>query len=259
MTKTLAIIGAGPKAAAIVARATVLRKLSPSGTHPNIVVIERTAPGSTWSGDTDFTSGYLTLCSPAEKDVGFPYPEPRARCGIGRSISQTLFGEFSWSAFMVATGRYAEWIDRGREFLSHQLWAKYVKWVFDVAGQPLTIGEVTRVSRHSRGGWTITFQSSTTIKNLNADGVVFTGTGIPRRLTIPDKVPANNFHDAESFWASRDQFLRLRDASIIVVGDGGGAGAIVSWLADTLKEAEVIIKSVSTMGLYCHAAMGTGL
>lgn len=72
MTKTLAILGAGPKAAAIVGRAAVLRELWPKREHPQIVVYEQVASGSAWSGEAGYTSGLLQLCSPAEKGHRLP-------------------------------------------------------------------------------------------------------------------------------------------------------------------------------------------
>src|SRR3546814_1038759 len=79
MPKTLAVIGGGPKAAAIVARAATLRELLGAAKVPDVLVFEKRAIGSAWSGDGGYSSGHLTLCSPAEKDVGFPYSEVRAR------------------------------------------------------------------------------------------------------------------------------------------------------------------------------------
>src|SRR3546814_17456791 len=72
MPKTLAVIGGGPKAAAIVARAATLRELLGAAKVPDVLVFEKRAIGSAWSGDGGYSSGHLTLCSPAETDVGIP-------------------------------------------------------------------------------------------------------------------------------------------------------------------------------------------
>lgn len=74
MAKTLAIVGGGPKAAALVARAAILRELGVK-TVPTIYVFEKKDIGSAWSGNDGHSSGYLTPCSPAEKDVGSAYAE----------------------------------------------------------------------------------------------------------------------------------------------------------------------------------------
>src|SRR3546814_20684130 len=78
MPKTLAVIGGGPKAAAIVARAATLRELLGAAKVPDVLVFEKRAIGSAWSGDGGYSSGPLTLCSPAEKDVGVPQYTVRA-------------------------------------------------------------------------------------------------------------------------------------------------------------------------------------
>ncbi|TCU13711.1 hypothetical protein EV132_111144 [Rhizobium sullae] len=88
MTKTLCIIGAGPKAAAIVARAGVLAELGHA--VPEITAIEKSDIGAAWSGTYGLSNGYLTLCSPAEKDVGFPYYETSS--ANGDSIARRMFG-----------------------------------------------------------------------------------------------------------------------------------------------------------------------
>ncbi len=98
MPKTIAIVGGGPKAAAIVARAAVLRDLLGVNNVPDILVFEKTAVGSAWSGGGGFSSGHLTLCSPAEKDVGFPYVETVAR-KTRAPVAPALHARFSWSSF----------------------------------------------------------------------------------------------------------------------------------------------------------------
>lgn len=87
MTKTLCIVGGGPKAAAIVARAVTLRRLG--AVVPDTIVIEKEDIGAAWSGSAGFSNGTLTLCSPGEKDVGFPYSDimtSPSRRGVARDI-----------------------------------------------------------------------------------------------------------------------------------------------------------------------------
>src|SRR3546814_4141936 len=79
MPKTLAVIGGGPKAAAIVARAATLRELLGAAKVPDVLVFEKRAIGPAWSGDGGYSSGHLPLCSPAEQHFGFPYSEVRRR------------------------------------------------------------------------------------------------------------------------------------------------------------------------------------
>src|SRR3546814_2076311 len=73
---------------------------------PDVLVFEKRAIGSAWSGDGGYSSGHLTLCSPAEKDVGFPYSELRARHSQ-EPPAPPLPSRFSWSSFLVSTGAFA--------------------------------------------------------------------------------------------------------------------------------------------------------
>lgn len=203
MTKSLAIVGAGPKAAAIVARAAVLRELWPEREHPQIVVYEQVAPGSAWSGEAGYTSGLLQLCSPAEKDIGFPYVETTGLDGDPtRSIAGEIFRRFSWNAFLVETGRFADWVDRGREPPPHAAWAHYIAWVFERAGQACTIAEVTRIARTGHGMWRITSRAGDVDNLLDSDGVVLTGTGDPRRVPERGEIPAQRIFDPADVWAA---------------------------------------------------------
>jgi mycobactin lysine-N-oxygenase len=249
VTKSLAIVGAGPKAAAIVARAAVLRELWPEREHPQIVVYEQVAPGSAWSGEAGYTSGLLQLCSPAEKDIGFPYVETTGLDGDPtRSIAGEIFRRFSWNAFLVETGRFADWVDRGREPPPHAAWAHYIAWVFERAGQACTIAEVTRIARTGHGMWRITSRAGDVDNLLDSDGVVLTGTGDPRRVPERGEIPAQRIFDPADVWAARDLFLAGREKVVAVVGDGGAAGAVAAWLAPRLAERGSSLRSISPLG-----------
>jgi mycobactin lysine-N-oxygenase len=154
MTK-IAVVGAGAKAAAIAARASTLREIGVSGVS-EILVFEAEHIGAAWSGRGGFSSGFLTLCTPGEKDVGFPYNEVSPR-GIAKSpIAPALFARFSWPAYLVAEGAMSEWVNRGRDHPTHRNWAAYLEWVFASAKQPVISAKVTTV-RHTRSGWEVTF------------------------------------------------------------------------------------------------------
>lgn len=245
MTKKLCIIGAGPKAAAIIARASVLAELGHQ--VPEITVIEEAAIGAAWSGTFGFSNGYLTLCSPAEKDVGFPYFET-TRATDGASIAGKLFARFSWQAYLVDVGRYSNWVDRGRDHPTHQTWSKYLSWVFDVAGTIPTSGKVMEVSQ-SGGRWEVTFTASGDVRTDVFDGVVLTGVGTPHRIDESSAIPDARVFDPKTFWPSTDAFRMLpQETRIVVVGGGGSAGAIIAWLASAHAESDISIISLCSRG-----------
>ncbi|MEJ8630188.1 hypothetical protein P0F65_10725 [Sphingomonas sp. I4] len=65
----LAVIGAGPKAAALAAKAYCLQQ---QGIPVAVTVFERNEIGANWTGDFGYTDGIQRLCTPAERDLGFP-------------------------------------------------------------------------------------------------------------------------------------------------------------------------------------------
>ena len=89
--------------------------------------------GAAWSGAHGYTDGRQRLCTPAERDVGFPY-----QAGL-LTAEQTadLHARFSWAAYLLAkaaTGRsYLDWVDRGRRPPTHAEFAAYIGWVIERA------------------------------------------------------------------------------------------------------------------------------
>ncbi|HSA41876.1 MAG TPA: lysine 6-monooxygenase, partial [Mycobacterium sp.] len=71
MTATLAIIGAGPKAVAVAAKAAVLRGMGVPA--PEVLTVERSAVAANWQPGGGWTDGNHRLGTGPEKDVGFPY------------------------------------------------------------------------------------------------------------------------------------------------------------------------------------------
>lgn len=240
----IAIVGAGAKAAAIVTRAATLRALGVAGV-PELLVFEADHVGAARSGQGAFTSGFPTLCTPGEKDVGFPYLET---FGLDPPVATALFARFSWAAYLVAEGRMADWVDRGREHPSHARWADYLDWVFDRAGQSFIRAHVTK-ARRGDGAWEVVFAADGEVKVARVDGVVLTGNGQAKTVPRDANVPADRIFDAETFWAARKMLLELKEGAIAVVGDGGAAGTIVAWLAEHFAERQTVsIVSVNPMG-----------
>lgn len=256
MPKRLAIVGGGAKAAAIVARNAVLRRLLKGRSVPDLLIFEKDHIGSAWSGGAGFSSGFLTLCTPGERDVGFPYDETRIWGDVSEPVSPALFSAFSWSAWLVASGRLADWVDRGREHPRHTLWADYLQWVFDQAGQDIIFEDVIRVEAAANGGWTVHHGSNGA--SADVDGVLITGTGRSRTIDAAANVPPDRILTAENFWREREKIRSFGSPRIAVAGDGGSAGTIVAWLADALAETEAKILSVSSMATLFPRGDGYG-
>jgi mycobactin lysine-N-oxygenase len=229
----IAVIGAGPKAAALVAKADILR----SAGLANIVItiFERAVPGANWNGSHGYTDGKQALCTPAERDVGFPY-----RSRISRLIDQPLSAKFGWTTYKMATKLYAEWVDGGRRPPSHADFANYIAWVLRTADNKPVLGEVTQLRPQPRSNqWQVEYELTGVIKKhpIQFDAVVVTGPGPAKHVPRIGRIPSRTLFDGNSFWANTGfiakslQAQKPEDRYVVVIGGGGTSAAIVAWLA----------------------------
>ncbi|MFC3125115.1 SidA/IucD/PvdA family monooxygenase [Pseudoroseomonas globiformis] len=231
MGTRLAIIGGGPKAVAIAAKAQILREegLLDCEVH----VFEAREIGASWTGRHGYTDGEQALCTPAEKDLGFPYAEmPGAP-----DAAEKMMARFSWSTFKASRG-YADWVDLGRGRSSHGEFAEYLKWAFARSGAILHHGEVTRLEE-ACGAWQVEWKEAAAAPaethEAIFDGVVVTGHG-PARTMGPT---SPRMMDGQGIWLEKERAKVLRllntqtvseGATIVVIGSGGTAAAILAWL-----------------------------
>ena len=240
--KRLAVIGGGAKAAAISAKAACLNFAGVG--HIEITIFEEHRIGAAWRGDRGFTDGVQRLCTPAERDVGFPYSD-----NFGEAVAAKMVAEYSWQAFLISNGRYGDWVDTGRDRPTHSEFADYLQFcVTRSRAIPIT-GEVVRLIPNN-GFWTVEykipgFRNSKTTANEKAagfDGVVVTGAPEPIRR-VPSVTDSRIF-DGRSFWSSLSQIPGLIGSSedpVVIVGSGGTAAAIAGWFARALPNVNVRI------------------
>ncbi|WP_040774262.1 SidA/IucD/PvdA family monooxygenase [Nocardia pneumoniae] len=175
--ETLLVVGAGPKALAVAAKAHVLRKLGLSA--PRVVVVEAHAVGGNWLPSGGWTDGRHRLGTSPEKDIGFPYHSTWAR-GHNRAIDEAMMA-YSWTSFLVEHGTYAEWIDRGRPSPQHHVWAKYLQWVARQIELELVLGTVCSIrQRHeiAGDGWAVEVLGADGARTeIDADALMLTGPG----------------------------------------------------------------------------------
>ncbi|WP_187830039.1 SidA/IucD/PvdA family monooxygenase [Siccirubricoccus phaeus] len=239
MVRRLAIVGGGPKAVAIAAKAEVLQEEGLLDCE--IHVFESKEIGASWTGRHGYTDGEQALCTPAEKDLGFPYAEmPGAP-----EAAEKMMARYSWGTFKASRG-YADWVDLGRRRASHREFAEYLMWAFDRSGAALHLGEVTRLERaritgrQAREGWKVEWKEGAGKAQLLGtffDGVVVTGHG-PARPLGPTNSP--RMLDGQRLWTKRERDRALgllgtravsEDAPLVVIGSGGTAAAVLAWLA----------------------------
>ncbi|HTP98965.1 MAG TPA: SidA/IucD/PvdA family monooxygenase, partial [Casimicrobiaceae bacterium] len=236
MSQRVAIIGAGAKGAAIVAKAAALKTGGHTRPPPDIDLYDDQSIGASWRGASGYTDGEQPLCTLAERDLGFPYDvQPWGRAVIAEMLSQ-----FSWQAFSVtAPGRmrYNDWIVDGRRPPAHRVFADYLQHAVDAAigahvakHVPRRVGSVD--FDRGAGKWLVdSFDSgSRTTQQERYDGIVITGSGRP----LPDLPNANpRVFNGQTFWSSIAQIRTLLmadlDPSVVIIGAGGTAAAIAYW------------------------------
>ncbi|MEV3965711.1 SidA/IucD/PvdA family monooxygenase [Nocardia sp. NPDC050193] len=228
----LLVLGAGPKAMAVAAKAHVLRQLGlPT---PQIIVVEAHAVGGNWLPSGGWTNGQHRLGTSPEKDVGFPYHSVWAR-NRNREIDEAMLA-FSWTSFLVERGTYAEWVDRGRPSPQHHLWAKYLQWVADKTDVEVVTGAVRKVSAGAEG-WVISVVDADGLaSDIEAERLMITGPGNSRRA-LADHPKMLSIADFWDLVGRRQLPVSSRAA---VIGGGETAGSAM----DELVRHDVLTVSV---------------
>jgi mycobactin lysine-N-oxygenase len=228
VTGTLAIIGAGAKAVAVAAKAAELRAMGVEA--PDVVVVERTAVAANWQASGGWTDGEHRLGTNPEKDVGFPYRSalvPRRNAELDERMTR-----HSWQAYLVGTGQFAEWIDRGRPAPTHRRWSQYLRWVADAVGMTVVRGQVETLAvrdssnnpsdnRHRR--WALHTRETTVL----ADAVMVTGPGQAERSILPGNPRVLSI---AQFWHHAAQHDRITAERVAVIGGGETAASMLNEL-----------------------------
>ncbi|MBV8034135.1 SidA/IucD/PvdA family monooxygenase [Roseateles sp.] len=248
---TLAVIGGGPKAAALAAKAAALR-LHSQHTVPDIFIYERDTLGAHWSGGNGYTDGLQPLCTLAERDLGFPY-----HLAYGKAVAEDLFAEYSWQAFAVREGLgpagYEQWVLNGRHPPAHSDFAAYLESSIRRSGAEVRYGEVHGLDHDARTGrWQVTWTGKSGTLGIDRhDAVVITGSGpalppLPGALT-PTKTRNLRVFDGTSFWTHLvdiEQILSAEpadDRRVVLIGAGGTAAAIAYWFVRNRADVPITI------------------
>ena len=173
----LAVIGAGPKAAAVAARIAAIhvwRAENPTQAAtlrppPRLHIFERSSrAGAHWYGDDGYTDGLQEICTSPEFDLVFP-----ATSQLGATVDLT---PFKWQTYLATLGIAVT-------NPTHRQFAEYVGWAIDLAVS-LANGEImvhrnTEVTKLRRDGtrWAVDVHVDTEPApdvSLRFDGVVIT-------------------------------------------------------------------------------------
>ncbi|MCV7258327.1 NADPH-dependent L-lysine N(6)-monooxygenase MbtG [Mycobacterium shimoidei] len=214
---TLAVLGAGVKAVAVAAKAAVLHEMGIDA--PQVVAVERIAVGANWQASGGWTDGAQRLGTSPEKDVGFPYRSalvPRRNAELDERMTR-----YSWQSYLIGTGQFAQWIDRGRPAPAHRTWGRYLRWVAEQIDMTVVHGEVDRLAVDGRR-WAL----HTHEKTVYADGLMITGPGQAEKSLLPGNPRVLSI---AQFW-HRVQHDRISAERVAVIGGGETAAAMLAEL-----------------------------
>lgn len=222
----LAVIGAGPKAIAVAAKAAELRAMGVPA--PEVVVVERAGVAANWQAVGGWTDGNHRLGTGPEKDVGFPYRSalvPRRNAELDERMTR-----HSWQAYLIATGGFAEWVDRGRPAPTHKRWSQYLGWVADDIGMTVVSGDVERISVEGGAGnstdahrWVLRTADDT----VSADGLMVTGPGQAERSVLPGNPRVMSI---AQFWHQAGKHEMITAERVAVIGGGETAASMLNEL-----------------------------
>lgn len=222
MSRTLAVVGAGAKAVAVAAKAAELRDMGID--VPEIVAVEKTGVAANWQADGGWTDGQHRLGTSPEKDVGFPYRSalvPRRNAELDERMTR-----HSWQQYLISTGQFAEWVDRGRPAPTHRRWSQYLRWVAGNVEMNVVRGEVREVSVATESGeprWAL----HTPDRTVTADGLMITGPGQPERSILPGNPRVLSI---AQFWHRAAQYELIRAERVAVIGGGETAASMLNEL-----------------------------
>ncbi|GJF13681.1 lysine 6-monooxygenase [Mycolicibacterium cyprinidarum] len=215
---TLAIVGAGPKAVAVAAKAAELRDMGVE--VPEVVAIERSTVAANWQAIGGWTDGQHRLGTSPEKDVGFPYRSslvPRRNAELDERMTR-----HGWQAYLIASAQFAEWVDRGRPAPTHCGWGRYLRWVAERVGMSVVAGEVQRIAVDGQR-WTL----ATAEQTVEADGLMITGPGQAERSILPHDPRVLSIAE---FWKQASRHELIAAERVAVIGGGETAASILNEL-----------------------------
>ena len=245
--RTLAILGGGPKALAICAKATVLKQLGYA--TPSIIVFERQQVASHWRGKHGFTDGASQLGTPPEKDIGFPYA---SRCWTDNAEVNRAMQQFSWHSYLIDCSTqeralYTDWVDRGRKHPTHREFADYLKWCARRISKGQQTGDNSSIEIRENTSiksidvsddseqWRLrTKRPKEKAEDFHADALIVTGPGSP--ILLPEQPQDHpRILNGSNFWTDGRSILKRRmefgEQEIIIVGAGETAASIAVSLA----------------------------
>jgi mycobactin lysine-N-oxygenase len=240
MPATIAVVGAGPKAISIAAKARALAEVGLDA--PRVVLIDRHGVAESWSGRQGYTNGLLPLGTPPEKDVGFPYAPS---WGAASAAVTAAMAPYTWQTHLIERGVYSDWVDRGRLRPTHRQWSAYLRAVAEKTGVEVIRSEVVALGVDG-ARWLCRLKNA---PDVAADGLVLTGSGPP--ITVPGQ-PADHPRvlDGRTYWLHQARLHKQHATNACVIGSGETAASVVIGVLGKLHKGSTVEVLTSRGVLY---------
>lgn len=247
--KTMAVIGAGPKGIATAVKAKVLSEFGVP--VDRVILIEKWNVAAHWSGLYGYTNGEMKLGTSPEKDVVFPVETNVGNAALNDQVRQRLLS-FSWNSYLVSTGKFSEWIDRGRPSPCHKQWAEYLKWVAVHLAPEVEIitGEVKEVKIDEENKqWRLLLAQGDLLKGLSVDRLMITGPGGVKKDFIHNVdllEGSKKVFDLKTFWELAQKGQLPDSGKLAIIGAGENAASVL--LALSAANSRLQIELISPRG-----------
>lgn len=216
MKKKLVVVGAGPKALAIYAKAKVLGSLGFE--VPEIIVIEKSEIAAHWTGKNGYTDGKGILGISPLKDIGYPYSST-----FGKQVDEAM-EKYSFITYLKEINKFTKWVDGGMMQITHSDFSRYLKWVANKLSIEPVYGEVVSLVENNMK-WSVVYTKDNKEYTIDCDEVMATGPGEVTSF-IDKNLKSEKIFDAKNFWLNINSFSNLKNKKIALIGGGISAGSI---------------------------------
>ncbi len=214
--KKLIIVGCGPKALNILAKAEALKHFG--WEVPEIIVLEKGSVGSNWSGSNGYTDGKGILGISPLKTFNYP-----SNSIFGEDVAKYM-DKFSFKNSFPFDNGYEKWVDGGMNWITHEQFAQYLWWISYHFEKNIYENSIVTKVTHKDNIWNVEYETHGKTYRLVSDGLVFTG---PGEVDNPFNIKPNgvNVFDAKNWWNEKEKFHNLH-GSVALIGGGISAGSI---------------------------------
>lgn len=233
MTKTIGVVGGGPKAVAMAAWIDVWNQVAKdfddAPVAPRVVVFEAcSSVAAAWSGEAGYSDGTPALCTPAEHDLvwGVGARFPCSNVDLRGRFMSLMSERYSWRRLCPP----------GSSPPTHLDFSEYLKAAAARAGASSGVeiklnAKVRRITEIMDDGWSVEYGEN---EELVVNALVVTGPG-PSAREIPGQSSLEDACLAERYWAypkRKDKMEALlrpdeeHSPQVVIVGAGGAAAAI---------------------------------